>query len=96
LNWNKLRKIYDDHYSMEIQDGFKVVVCKLRPNPSGITSIAYPVDQLQLPQWFKDLPFDHEAMEQALVDKKVNNLLGVLNWDLSDRQDTTFGDLFSY
>jgi len=35
-------------------------------------------------------------MEQALVDKKVNNLLGVLNWDLSDRQDTTFGDLFSY
>ena len=81
---------------MEIQDGFKVVVCKLRPNPSGMTSVAYPVDQLQLPDWFKSLPFDNDAMEIALIDKKISNLLGVLGWDLTDRKDSTFDDLFSF
>ena len=41
INWNRLKKIYNDHYSMPIQDGFKVIVCKLRPNPSGLTSVSY-------------------------------------------------------
>ena len=97
LNWNKLKHIYNDHYSMGISDGAKVIVCKLRPNPAGITSVAYPVDQLSLPQWFKDLPFDHDAMEEALIDKKVSNLLGVLKWDLkASKNDTSFDSLFSF
>ncbi len=50
---------------MPIQDGFKVIVCKLKPNPLGLTSVAYPVDQLILPQWFKDLPFDDELIERS-------------------------------
>ena len=97
INWNRLKKIHNDHYSMPIQDGFKVIVCKLRPNPSGLTSVAYPVDELNLPDWFKQLPFDDEAMEAALIDKKVKNLLGVLNWDLDSNKDAnSFGDLFSF
>jgi len=97
LNWNKLKKIYNDHYSMEISDGAKVIVCKLKPNPSGITSVAYPVDQLTLPHWFKDLPFDHDAMEEALIDKKIDNLLGVLKWDLkASKNDSSFDSLFSF
>ena len=82
---------------MSIQDGFKVIVCKLRNNPSGLTSVAYPVDEPHLPQWFKDLPFDDEAMEAALIDKKIKNLLGVLNWDLhSNKRNNKFDDLFSF
>jgi hypothetical protein len=97
INWNRLKKINGDHYSMPIQDGFKVIVCKLRPNPSGLTSVAYPVDELTLPQWFKELPFDDEAMEAVLIDKKVKNLLGVLNWDFdSNKHNNSFGDLFSF
>jgi len=97
INWNRLKRIHGDHYSMPIQDGFKVIVCKLRPNPSGLTSVAYPVDELNLPDWFKQLPFDDEAMEAALIDKKVKNLLGVLNWDLdSNKEANSFGDLFSF
>ncbi len=96
LNWNNLRRLYNDHYSMPITDGAKVVVCKLKPNPAGITSIAYPVDELQLPSWFKELPFDTDAMEEALIDKKIDNLLGVLRWDeIKEKNDSTFGDLFS-
>jgi hypothetical protein len=97
INWNRLKKINGDHYSMPIQDGFKVIVCKLKNNPSGLTSVAYPVDELQLPQWFKELPFDDDAMEMALIDKKIKNLLGVLNWDLdSNKQKTNFNDLFTF
>ena len=97
INWNRLKKINGDHYSMPIQDGFKVIVCKLRNNPSGITSVAYPVDEPHLPQWFKELPFDDDAMESALIDKKIKNLLGVLNWDLnSNKRNNKFNDIFSF
>ena len=97
INWNRLKRIYNDNYSMPIQDGFKVVVCKLRTNPSGMTSVAYPVDELTLPQWFKELPFDDEAMEAALIDKKIENLLGVLDWkSLSEQDANNFTDLFSF
>jgi hypothetical protein len=97
LNWNRLKKIYGDHYSMSIMDGQKVIVCKLKSNPSGLTSIAYPVDQLTLPQWFKELPFDHDAMEAALIDKKLDNLLGVLKWDLNaSKINSSFDSLFTF
>jgi DNA polymerase elongation subunit (family B) len=37
LNWNHLRKIHSDNYSMKIVDGMKVVVCKLKNNPLNFT-----------------------------------------------------------
>jgi len=58
LNWNTLKRMMDDKYSMSVTDGAKVIVCKLKDNPLGFTSVAYPVDELRLPQWFKDLPFN--------------------------------------
>jgi len=98
LNWNYLRRVNSDNYSMKILDGMKVIVCKLKPNPLNFTSVAYPVDELRLPKWFQELPFDDSAMEATLVDKKVENLLGVLKWDLKANTDTnsTFDDLFSF
>ncbi|NDB82238.1 MAG: hypothetical protein EB127_05785 [Alphaproteobacteria bacterium] len=98
LNWNYLRKVNSDNYSMKMVDGMKVIVCKLKPNALNFTSIAYPVDELRLPKWFTELPFDDSAMEATLVDKKIENLLGVLNWDLKSNTDTnsTFDDLFSF
>ena len=98
INWNFLKKAHSDNYSMTILDGMKVVVCKLKTNPLGFTSIAYPTDELRLPDWFKQLPFDDSLMETTLVDKKIENLLGVLNWDLKSNTDTntTFDSLFSF
>jgi len=98
MNWNTLKRVHGDNYSMEIMDGFKVVVCKLRTNAMGYTSIAYPQDQLRLPKWFQELPFDDNLMESTLVDEKISNLLGVLKWDLRANTDTnsTFDELFSF
>jgi DNA polymerase elongation subunit (family B) len=98
LNYNYLRKANSDNYSMKIVDGMKVVVCKLKNNPLGFTSIAYPTDELRLPKWFCELPFDDNEMERGLVDEKIENLLGVLGWDLRSNTDTnsTFDDLFDF
>jgi DNA polymerase elongation subunit (family B) len=98
LNYNYLRRVNSDNYSQSIVDGMKVIVCKLKPNPLGFTSVAYPTDELRLPQWFCDLPFDDAAMEQTLVDEKINNLLGVLDWDIRSNTNTnsTFDDLFDF
>jgi hypothetical protein len=37
-------------------------------------------------------------MEQTLVDEKINNLLGVLDWDIRSNTNTnsTFDDLFDF
>ena len=98
LNWNYLRRVNGDNYSMKIVDGMKIIVCKLRSNALNFTSIAYPVDELRLPKWFVELPFDDALMEDTLVDKKISNLLSVLNWDLKSNTNTTstFDDLFSF
>jgi DNA polymerase elongation subunit (family B) len=98
INWNYLRRMNGDNYSQQIVDGMKIIVCKLKSNPLGFNSIAYPVDELRLPTWFKELPFDDGAMESTLVDEKVDNLLGVLNWDIKSNIDvkSTFDDLFSF
>ena len=98
INWNTLRKMHGDKYSMQIVDGMKVYVCKLKNNAMGYTSIAYPVDELRLPKWFQDLPFDDAAMEETIIDNKLSNLIGVLEWDLSSTTTTgnTFAKLFDF
>ncbi len=98
LNWNTLRRMNSDNYSMQIVDGMKVIVCKLKSNALGWTSIAYPTDELHLPQWFRELPFDDAEMEATVIDGKVDNLLGVLDWDLGSATNTTntFQSLFSF
>ena len=97
INWNTLKRMNSDKYSQQIVDGMKVIVCKLKDNPLGFTSVAYPVDELRLPKWFQDLPFDHIEMETTIINNKLDNLIGVLEWDLeSTTQDNTFGKLFSF
>jgi hypothetical protein len=82
---------------MNITDGAKVIVCKLKENPMAFTSVAYPVDELRLPQWFKDLPFNDDEMETTVIDEKLENLIGVLEWDISStRDDNTFKKLFDF
>ena len=82
INWNNLRSTFSDTSSMKITDGTKILVCRLKSNHYKITSIAIPIDQQIPPEWFKKLPFDEEAMTEAIIDTKVENILGVLNWNL--------------
>ena len=98
INWNNLRRMNSDNYSLAVVDGMKVIVCKLKQNPLGWTSIAYPTDEQHLPKWFCELPFDDAEMEATVIDGKVDNLLGVLDWDLASATNTTntFQSLFEF
>ena len=97
LNWNTLKRMNGDKYSQEIVDGMKVIVCKLKANPLGYTSVAYPTDELRIPEWFKELPFDDAAMAETIIDNKLDNLIGVLNYPLEDtKRHNTFGSLFEF
>ena len=98
MNWNNLKRMHGDNYSTSIVDGMKTIVCKLKDNPLGYTSVGYPTDESHIPQWFKDLPFDDNNMESTIVDQKVENLLGVLEWRIAESTDikTTFDELFSF
>jgi len=97
INWNTLRRMNGDKYSEEVVDGMKVIVCKLKPNPLGYTSVAYPTDQMRLPDWFKELPFDDAAMAETIIDNKLDNLIGVLNYPLEDtKRHNTFTSLFDF
>ena len=98
INWNNLKRMMGDNYSTSIVDGMKTIVCKLKDNPLGYTSVGYPTDETHIPAWFKELPFDDSAMEIGIVDQKVENLLGVLDWKIAENTDiaTTFDDLFSF
>ncbi|MDA8897500.1 hypothetical protein N9I83_00525 [bacterium] len=83
INYNEAREAFSDAYSMAIMDGMKVIVCKLKSNALGYTSIAYPTDEMHIPAWFKEMPFDEEAMEESVLNKKINNVLGAMGWDLT-------------
>jgi len=98
FNYNNLRDLHNDNFTMALTDGDKAIICKLKDNAMNITSVARPTDEKQIPQWFKDLPFDDELMQAMAIDQKVDNLLGVLDWDLAAHTDTTstFGKLFEF
>lgn len=96
INWNKLLDIYNDRYSMRITDGSRIIVCRLKPNHLRMDAVAYPVDELHLPQWFRNLPFDERSMEEIIIDKKVSNLLGVLKWNLKATHHNDVDDLIKF
>ena len=97
INWNNFKQAMGDNYSMTITDGMKVIVCRLKSNAMGYDSIAYPTEEMQLPEWFRELPFDEEAMEHAVLDKKVSNVIGQMGFDLDKiHQSETLQQFFEF
>jgi DNA polymerase elongation subunit (family B) len=96
LNWNLLCEMNKDRHALRITDSARIVVCKLLNNSYGMTAIGYPIDETHLPQWFRDLPFDHAEMENKIIDKKLDNLVGVLTWDLTDTREKSGNEYFKF
>jgi len=96
INYNFLRNYYNDTKSLEITDGSKIIVCKLKENQFKMNSVAFPIDMDDVPDWFKKLPFDDLDMEKTALDKKIENLLDVLDWRLSENivTDNFYNDFF--
>jgi hypothetical protein len=60
----------------------------------GYDSVAYPTDEQHLPEWFKELPFDDERMQESVLNKKIQNVLGAMGWDLSKANHSQAMDSF--
>ena len=96
INWNTLKRMNGDKYLQEIVDGMKVIVCKLKTNPLDIQVLHIQQMNYVCPDWFKELPFDNDAMEETIIDNKLGNLIGVLNYDIaSTLQKNTFNNLLT-
>jgi hypothetical protein len=97
IHWNYLKSMNQDNYSIKIVDGMKVIVCRLKNNPMGYSNVAYPTDEPHLPEWFKDLPFDDDLMEESVLTKKIHNVIGAMGWDLSRAQTSeSFDEFFDF
>lgn len=85
FNFNNLIDYYGDTKTKKLINGDKVLVCNLQPNnPLRMDSVAVSIElnDGEIPQWFKELPFDFIKTDSK-VDKTVETIFGVLNWDLS-------------
>lgn len=96
---NQYRKRFGETVMEEIRDGDKIEILRLNPNdkeqnPLGFETVALPVGAARVPDWFKNLPFDTTTHEEKLIDSKIDNVFGVLNWDLSKRKNFA-DDVFS-
>ena len=70
INWNTPKDMNSDNYSMNIVDGMKVIVCKLKIIPD-ILPLHYPTDELRLSQLVPRTSFRT---------KKWKVLLLITNW----------------
>lgn len=82
IAWNELCDMHDEDHLNRITDGSKVITCKLIRNDYEYKSISYLTDQTIFPDWFKELPFDTEAMLQSILYRKIDKIYGVLDWNL--------------
>lgn len=107
FNWNKLRELNGDFESLEITDGMKITVCDIKGETKygrlfgkEMKKIAYPTEQERLPVWFKELPFDTDSMGTNVINKKLDNVFGILDMDIGIHDDISVdldnNDLFSW
>lgn len=88
INTNTLIARFDETEWDYIRDGDKIEILYLLPNNHGIDSVARKVGETYVPDWFKELPFDLERMEAKLLDKKLENIFGILGWTFVPPKNT--------
>lgn len=85
INWNNLIDYYGDTQTKKFMGGEKCLMCKLLPNnmlKMDVVCIPIDIDPTTIPQWFKDLPFDVERTDEAVINTTIDSIFGILNWNL--------------
>ncbi len=73
--YNQMLEDNNDRVSMQITSGMKIKVFYLRRPIGKFKSIAFPVDEERVPEWFLQLNIDKELQVQKLVDNPLLNIL---------------------
>ena len=94
INYNYIVEKLGIQDEPEIISGSKIKILWLKENPYGFTNIAFPSETETLPAWFKQhFDVDMAAMEQKLVDQKLQNIFDALNWSVPTFQSIKIATL---
>jgi hypothetical protein len=98
LNWNKMLEDTGDKTRSRINTGMKIKVYYLLKNPYEFTSIAIPTDEVDVPDWFKELPLDMKKMGTVLIDSKLKSIYSSLSWKIPKEatDDTNFDGFLEF
>lgn len=89
LFYNQMLEQNDDRTSMQITSGMKVKIFYLRTPIGKFKSIAFPVDEEYVPDWFLKMNIDVDLQVEKLVDNPLRNILKAI-----DREPPTTQSLF--
>jgi hypothetical protein len=93
-NTNILIDRFEEKALDYIRDGDKAEILYLLPNEYDFRTVAIKVDEVYVPEWFKELPFDNEKHERKLVYRKMQNVVGdIMDWEfepINDYRDEVF------
>jgi hypothetical protein len=93
-NTNILIDRFDEKALDYVRDGDKAEILYLLPNEYDFRTVAIKVDEVYVPEWFKELPFDNEKHERKLVYRKMQNVVGdIMDWEfepINDYRDEVF------
>lgn len=88
--WNKIKKPNDK----EIYTGEKIGVLYIKHKMSKYIGI--PIDLISFPDWFEnDIIIDYDT-EWSKAEKKLNNYLSSMGWDLASRKEEQRQKLFGF
>jgi DNA polymerase elongation subunit (family B) len=94
INYNFILEKLGIQDEPEIISGSKIKILWLKENPYGFTNIAFPSETETLPEWFKKhFDVDMAAMEQKLVDQKLQNIFDALDWSVPTFQSLKIASL---
>jgi len=82
LNWNSVLREREDKIRTKVSSGMKIRVYYLKQNRWEFKSIAIPTDEPEIPDWFRELPFDMKKMGEVLIDQKLKSIYSALKWDM--------------
>jgi DNA polymerase elongation subunit (family B) len=94
INYNFILEKLGIQDEPEIISGSKIKILWLKENRYGFTNIAFPSETETLPEWFKKhFDVDMAAMEQKLVDQKLQNIFDALDWSVPTFQSLKIASL---
>ena len=97
INHNYMLEIFKDTATVPIKSGDKVKILWLQKNAYEFTSMAFASETEELPKWFHDnFEIDKKAMEQKLVDAKLELIFSALKWEVPTYQSEIINECFEF
>lgn len=96
VNYNELVQQHEQGAKL-LKSGDKVKIFYLKPNASGLKSVAFPADLDSFPEWFvENFQVDRKLTEQKMFDNKLEGIFSAIGWEVPSPQNTIINRIFSF